>query len=167
MARIISAFCFIFLAALPSNADVIGKITGTLDNQTWEWSVIRVDGAGATGTFSEIIPGYVSVTIQGHPGTTFAIKDSLAVTFILQGDAVSEPSILYIPEGGLSEYYEAEGGAVTLTLTEKRVEALEMYVEGTAVARLVHTKRDGLEFSQNPEDVIDLTVDFKSMLVSE
>lgn len=83
------------------------EISGTLDGEPKEWHVVT-HSEGSTASFSELVPGMVSVTIQGHREQRYETQGTLNIGFMAMNGAVNSASVSYFPENSIMPHYGTE-----------------------------------------------------------
>ena len=99
-ALLVSAFC-------ASPALLADEITGTLDGEPKEWHVVT-HSEGSTAYFSELAPGIMDVTIQGHREPRFETQGTLSISFVVMNDVADDATVSYFPERGITPHYATE-----------------------------------------------------------
>ena len=129
---------WLMVAALPAQAEELGRITAFLDGEERIWHTIgfeQGDGTVFTATFEQK-PYLAELLLQGHPEPRFTSKDVLSVDVQFAGQyaAGDEPSaieVLYTPNGLAGPLWTSRGA-----LTPSRLDVIELDVWGS-VGRLV------------------------------
>ncbi|MEP3277840.1 MAG: hypothetical protein ABJN26_17965 [Stappiaceae bacterium] len=145
-------------------ADSVGTISGRFNGEERTWSALKIEGAGSTSTYDEFMPGFTSIHIQGHQGDDFSVSGSLSIGFTVResGD-IDEPSMVFVPGAKLSDYYEANEGALTIDLESIKDQGETMVVTGRATGTLVRTRRKGIKITADPSDTIEVDLSFETI----
>ncbi|HSP56867.1 MAG TPA: hypothetical protein VLO12_01015 [Halomonas sp.] len=80
------------------------EISGTLDGEANEWHVLS-HSEGSTASFSEIAPGMLNVTVQGHREDRYETQGTLSIDFMVMQGSPSQASVTYFHESGLTPHY--------------------------------------------------------------
>src|SRR5690554_8236825 len=83
------------------------EIRGTLDGEPHEWHVLS-EGDMSTANFSELMPGMVNVTVQGHREARYEPQRTRRISFLVMQGAPSEASVTYFHERGLTRPHGPE-----------------------------------------------------------
>lgn len=84
------------------------EISGTLDGEEHTWQIIS-EGNETSAYFSELVPGMMNVTIQGHRSDTYETQGTLSISFgVMNGEAMDGASVMYLPEKSLTPHYGTE-----------------------------------------------------------
>ncbi|UYV18646.1 hypothetical protein K1Y77_14450 [Halomonas qaidamensis] len=86
---------------------VADEISGTLDGEPKEWHIVT-HSEGSTANFSELMPGMVNVTVQGHREPRFETQGTLSISFIVMNGDTGDASVSYFPESGMLPHYGTE-----------------------------------------------------------
>lgn len=141
-----------------SSANHEGEIAGSVGEMQGAWNTLTLDMGGetrSTATFSNPVGLMTDFTLQGHEGGRFQIKDSVSVTFSLQGDAVVAGGVLYMPENQMFPHYGDHEDSVTVTLEELRVEGEKAFVKGRASGEIYRLA----DYTAKPDMSDSLSVD--------
>lgn len=83
------------------------EVSGTLNGDEHQWHVLN-QGGMSTANFSELMPGMINVTIQGHRQDRYETQGTLSIDFMVMEGAPSEASVTYFHESGLTPHYGTE-----------------------------------------------------------
>lgn len=92
---------------LAASHAVANEISGTLDGEPKEWHVVT-HSEGSTANFSELSPGMVDVTIQGHREPRFETQGTLSISFMVMGGSANSAMVTYFPESSIIPHYATQ-----------------------------------------------------------
>lgn len=142
---------------------VADDISGTLDGEPKEWHVVT-HSEGSTASFSELVPGMVNVTIQGHREQRYETQGTLNIDFMVMNGVVSSASVSYFPENSIMPHYgTAEEVPIDIELLD--IDDDPGHTKGRITASLAYvaSMSDGHDHS----NAIDLDVSFDVTLTHE
>lgn len=128
---------------------------GTLGGESREWTILEQAGQ-STASFGELMPGMVTVTIQGHDGPRFSVQGALSISFMTMNEQIGDLEVMYFPESAMLPHY------TSIEPTGLEIERFE--VEGDT-ARLAGRYRGTLRymeaFGATPDPARSLEVDVR------
>ena len=139
------------------------EIRGTLDGEPHEWHVLS-EGDMSTANFSELMPGMVNVTVQGHREARYETQGTLSISFMVMQGAPSEASVTYFHESGLTPHYGTESD-VPIELEVLELEGDSGRAKGRVSTSLAYV--ESMQSSHDAANSIDLDVEFDVTLVRE
>ena len=161
---------FSLLATFSSAQEIVsaGEISGSVGEVEGPWYTLFAEDFGSTSSYSSFIPGFTSLTVQGHPSTSMAMKNAVAVTFtVLDNGAIQDPSALFLHEGSIRDFYESADSSVQIEVTSLEKIDDTYVVEGTATGTVYRTKIEGLDVSQDTSDSLAIDISFSSTVFPE
>lgn len=154
--------------AAAQDIEVSGTITGTIDGVPGEWSTLQLDGMGSTANYSSFMPGFTGYTIQGHIGKTPALDRAVAITFTrMENGTITEPNVLYLHKGTMSEFFESAEGAVQITFDTFVEEPDLTTISGTVTGTVRPVSARGLEVDDDPASAIEVELTFDTKAYPE
>ncbi len=159
----------LFGAVLAQQAEVIGNVEGTVNGEPASWYLLEVateEGPQATATWSSIMGVMYDVSLQAHPERSFAIEDTISISFSLfalpDGCPCSygsdEVEVMYWTTSSMFQDFHssADGGSVEATIDAFEEVAEGAYrLEGTLSAELPFVPGIG----QEPDPSQGLTIE--------
>ncbi|WP_373181557.1 hypothetical protein [Halomonas campaniensis] len=133
------------------------EISGTLDGEPQEWHVLS-EGDMSTANFSELMPGMVNVTVQGHREERYETQGTLSINFMVMQGAPSEASVTYFHESGLTPHYGTEE-EVPIEIEELEIDGENGRVKGRVATSLAYVESMMTEHDHNNVMEIDVTFD--------
>jgi len=139
-----------------------GEISGTVGDESTTWRVLKMDLGGeirSTANYSNPVGLMTEFTLQGHPGNSFQIENSVSVTFsVMNGNPVSGGA-LYFPEAGMFPHYGDHNDSVIV-----EIETLDMgdgtaKVKGKATGMIYRLSDYSAEPDMSDARPIDLSFD--------
>ncbi|WP_433924318.1 hypothetical protein ACN06F_16350 [Vreelandella sp. 21] len=150
----------LMLVATPVLAD---EISGTLDGESKEWHVVT-HSEGSTANFSELMPGMMDVTIQGHREPKFETQGTLSISFIVMNGDTGDASVSYFPENGMLPHYGTEQD-VPIDIELLDIDGDTGRVKGRVVTSLAYLASMSDDYDHS--NTMDIDVSFDATLVRE
>ncbi|MEM7439347.1 MAG: hypothetical protein AAF393_07095 [Pseudomonadota bacterium] len=165
---LVTAFSVLAGWANAQTIEPVGELAGEIGDATLIWQTLRMAGHGATATFEEIIPGLVSITVQGHLDGQFGMEKALSVSVSRtpQGHFV-EGSVTYLASGSIRDFYESAPGSVTVSVKRFEETSDGGLIEGTAKGTLRRVRVEGVDVNEDDSDTIAVEVTFTSKLYKD
>ncbi|WP_083007443.1 hypothetical protein [Halomonas sp. GT] len=142
---------------------VADEISGTLDGEPKEWHVVT-HSEGSTANFSELMPGMMNVTVQGHREPRFETQGTLSISFIVMNGNAGDASVSYFPESGMMPHYGTEQD-VPIDIELLDVDGDTGRVEGRVATSLAYLASMSEDYDHS--NTMDLDVSFDVTLVRE
>lgn len=135
-----------------------GEISGSVGDKSATWHALKMDLGGelrSTANYSNPVGLMTEFTLQGHPGKSFQIENSVSVTFSVMNGSLVSGGALYFPEAGMFPHYGDHNDSVSV-----EIESLEMS-DGTAK---IKGKASGTiyrlaDYSSEPDMTDSMSVD--------
>lgn len=150
----------LMLVATPALAD---EISGTLDGEPKEWHVVT-HSQGSTANFSEMMPGIMNVTVQGHREPRFETQGTLSISFIVMSGDAGDASVSYFPESGILPHYGTEQD-VPIDIELLDVDGDTGRVKGRVATSLAYVASMSDDYDHS--NTMDVDVSFDVTLVRE
>ncbi|PAU72129.1 hypothetical protein ACSTAY_16285 [Vreelandella alkaliphila] len=150
----------LMLVATPVLAD---EISGTLDGEPKEWHVVT-HSQGSTANFSEMMPGIMNVTVQGHREPRFETQGTLSISFIVMSGDAGDASVSYFPESGILPHYGTEQD-VPIDIELLDVDGDTGRVKGRVATSLAYVASMSDDYDHS--NTMDVDVSFDVTLVRE
>lgn len=148
--------------------DRTGEIVGTVNGAESAWQTLKMNLGGetrSTANYSNPVGLMTDFTLQGHKGGTFQIRDSVSVTFSLQGGKLVSGGALYFPEDSMFPHYGDHEGSVEITLEAIEIGDNSAKIKGVATGTLY--KLSDYTSSPDMSDVIDVNLSFDTTAYKE
>lgn len=139
------------------------EISGTLDGEPQQWHVIT-HADGSTANFSELMPGMIDVTIQGHREQEFATQGTLSISFMVMGGEASSAVVTYFPESSIMPHYGTED-EVPIELELLDIDGDTGRAKGHITASLTHVA--SMSEGHDHSNTMDIDVSFDVALARE
>ncbi|WP_429911322.1 hypothetical protein [Glycocaulis sp.] len=91
------------------------EVSGSLDGEARQWHVLQGED-GKTVNFSELSPGFHTVTVQAHRNTRYEVEGSVSITFTLMDGEIIDAEAMYFPEARMTPHFTDENAQDGLVL---------------------------------------------------
>lgn len=142
---------------------VADEISGTLDGESKEWHVVT-HSEGSTANFSELMPGMMNVTVQGHREPKFETQGTLSISFIVMNGNAGDASVSYFSESGMLPHYGTEQD-VPMDIELLDVDGDTGRVKGRVATSLAYLASMSDDYDHS--NTMDIDVSFDATLVRE
>lgn len=139
------------------------EIRGTLDGEPHEWHVLS-EGDMSTANFSELMPGMVNVTVQGHREARYATQGTLSISFMVMQGQPGDASVTYFHESGLTPHYGTESD-VPIEIEELEIDGETGRVKGRVATSLAYV--ESMMTEHDHDNAMEIDVTFDVVLVRE
>lgn len=133
------------------------EIRGTLNGEPHEWHVLS-EGDMSTANFSELMPGMVNVTVQGHREARYATQGTLSISFMVMQGQPGDASVTYFHESGLTPHYGTESD-VPIEIEALEIDGETGRVKGRVATSLAYVESMMTEHDHDNAMEIDVTFD--------
>lgn len=158
--RILSGAVLSLTAAIGLNAGISlaadASLAGAIDGEPKEWVVVERETT-STASFSELSPGLIRVTIEGHQDDLVTTEGSLVITFMVMQGSPRETEVNYFPEASRVPVYtlsESDG----LSLDTLDIDGDRARIVGSVEDEL--PRQESFTDEPDPDDSIQLEVRF-------
>ena len=151
-----------------SGIERTGSVTGRIGAASIDTHTLKMvfDGAvRATANFGSPVGFMTEFTIQGHTGTSFAIKDSVSVTFSISNGQLVAGGVLYLPEEGMFPHYVDHNDSVQVTLDVFEDNGDTAIVKGTATGTIY--RLTGYTGEPDAADALEVDLTFEATAYRE
>jgi len=142
---------------------VADEVSGTLDGEPKEWHVVT-HSEGSTANFSELMPGMMNVTVQGHREPRFETQGTLSISFIVMNGNAGDASVSYFPESGMMPHYGTEQD-VPIDIELLDIDGDTGRVKGRVATSLAYLASMSEDYDHS--NTMDIDVSFDVTLVRE
>ncbi|ALS99199.1 hypothetical protein AT746_13655 [Lacimicrobium alkaliphilum] len=141
------------LIALSANANTL---QGSLNGKQQSWHILQRDDM-STASYTELSPGMLTVTLQGHSEQRYAVKGTLSVNFtMMNGQMIGNPEVAYFPTKKFMQNYSNQDKPAHWELEIKQAKGDHMRFTGRYQGTLNYT---GAPSEDKPESM-DIDVHF-------
>lgn len=150
---LLSATLTLSLIAFNANANTL---QGTLNGEEQSWHILQKDDM-STASYTELSPGMLTVTLQGHSEQRYAVKGTLSVNFtMMNGQMIGNSEVTYFPTKKFMQNYSNQDKPAHWELEIKQAEGDRMRFTGRYKGTLNYTGKP----SDGQSESMDIDVNF-------